>query len=792
MSWKDRIRNADCELCPLHESADHVCLMGSGTRKASIMIVGEAPGEREDASHTAFVGPAGQLLRKTLLEAGIKPEECYITNVCKCRPPGNRTPELSELKVCRSTYLDREIEMVKPTHILLLGNSALRGLTGRSGITKHRGSVFPVQEAEALATFHPAYVLRSPYHGNALSADIQRFSRMVRGQSASAQKTKVKIIRKTPQLKWLIKQLMEVPLISWDLETYTDGTENNFHEWHPDSKIVSLSFSWNVGEACVVPLHHESTPWKDPGRVLRLLKPCLERTDAKYIAHNGKFDARWLASRGIFVPQVFDTMLAAHMLEENRGKGLKELAQTLLGVEAWDVGIGVSNAYHEDLRKLCIYNGNDTDYTLRLYHRFKEELKQVPRVARVFSKLMMPASNALVPVEIIGPWIDKERYDERLEETIRKRDIVEGKLRDSCGDINLRSPQQVARWMFGKLGLPIIETTAKGAPSTKESVILKLAQDHPEVKALIEYRKLEQKYLRTYFAQWAVTDDKSRIHPGYKLFGTVTGRLSGDFQQVPRDPFMRSIIGAPPGWRFVEADYSQVELRVAAWLANERRLLRLFAMGEDAHLATAVQLTRKRPGDITSEERKRAKAVNFGFLYGMGAKKFVDYCFESYGVTVSQGEAEAFRARFFETYPALHPWHQRQRRLAHRYQQVHSPIGRVRHLPTVRSSDSGVVGEAERQAINSPVQSFASDLMLLSLVQLNNSLPGPKARVVGTVHDSILFEVREEYVDEMVPIIRSTMEDMKPVSKKFGTKVTVPIVVEIKVGQHWGEGQVYV
>jgi uracil-DNA glycosylase family 4 len=180
VNWKDKIRDPDCTLCPLHQEAEHVCLMGAGSRKSNMMIVGEAPGVREDETHKAFVGPAGALLTELLSEAGISRDECYITNIAKCRPPDNRTPELKELKICRDAYFFQELEKVQPSHILLLGNSPLRAVTGKSGITKHRGSVFQVGGAEALATFHPAYVLRSPYHRSTLAADVQRFAKRPR------------------------------------------------------------------------------------------------------------------------------------------------------------------------------------------------------------------------------------------------------------------------------------------------------------------------------------------------------------------------------------------------------------------------------------------------------------------------------------------------------------------------------------------------------------------------------------------------------------------------------------
>jgi uracil-DNA glycosylase family 4 len=811
MAWKDKIRNPNCTLCPLHKSADHVCLMGSGSSKARVMVVGEAPGEREDESHQAFVGPSGQLLRQTLSSTGIKPEECYITNVSKCRPPGNRQPTPSEIKTCVGAYLGQELQRVRPSHILLLGNSALRGVAGKSGITTHRGSTFEIGEATAFATFHPAFVLRSPYYRSTFMADVERFSRMVKGEDIDFEDTKIKLVKTKAHLRWLYRKLMEADVISYDIETWVEGTKGG-EEWKQPGGIASISFSWTEGASAVVPLDHSETTWKDPYAVLRYLKPALERPECKYVAHNGKFDAKWLASRGVFVTQTFDTMLAAHMLDENRLKGLKPLSQTLLGASAYNVGVETTNSFHTPLRNLLLYNARDTDYTLRLYNYFKGQLKQEDerRTARVFTKLMMPASNALTKIESIGPYIDEERYDKRLKVTIARRDNVESKLRESCGGINLRSPQQVAVWLFGKkgktykvgpqrsqlevvgLGLPIVETTNKGAPCTNESVILQLAKQTPEVKRLLEYRTLETKWIRTYFANWAPDkrDHRGRIHPGYKLFGTVTGRLSGDFQQVPRDPFIRSIVGAPPGWLFLEADYSQAELRIASWLANERRLLRAFAEGRDAHLETAVLLTGKRPGDVTSEERKKAKSVNFGFLFGMWWKHFIDYAFVNYGLDVSDGEAEQFYKRWHESYPAFRAWHERQRRLVRRYERVHSPIGRVRHLPTVRSSDRSMVSDAERQAINSPVQSFASDLMLLSLVRLESDLSPRAARIVGTVHDSLLFEVREDALMETAKQIHQTMTDLREVKRKFGTEIGVPIEVEMKVGTHWGKGKV--
>jgi DNA polymerase-1 len=770
------------------------------------MVIGEAPGQREDEEHRAFVGSAGQVLRSVLNQVGIDPDDCYITNVAKCRPPNNRTPENKEIKVCVENYLVKEFDRVRPDFVLLLGNSALRGVIGKSGITKYNGVVWEVEvaaghKASIMGTVHPAAVLRNPRYKDVFAADIVRFANLTRGVSTEPE-TKIKLVSKKGHLKYLLEVLMEADEISWDVETATEPVEKPYvrtpgQDWLGDeSYITSIAFSVEEGESYAFLLDHPDTPWASPEDVLEAVRPAMLRKDCKYVAHNGKFDARWLHSKGIPVRQDFDTMLAAHMLDENRLKGLKPLSKILLGAAPYNEEVDTKQTRSIPGRQLLRYNAKDTDYTLRLYHIFRDQLKEEPRIARVFQKLMMPASNVLVDVERYGVWVDPERWEERYLQACENRDKIDRYIQQwwpEDNSMNINSHPQVARLLFEHLGLPIIEKTNKGKPSSREGVLLQLEKQHVVCKALIKWRKWA-KYVNTYLGPWKYEwmDDNGRIHSTYKLFGTVTGRISGEggIQQVPRDPFIRSVIGAPPGWKFLQADYSQVELRVAAMLANERRMIRQFLQGEDIHMIRAMRMTGKtNPQDVAKEERKKAKPVSFGYLYGMGAKKFVTYAFENYGVDYTLEEAQENREQFFSDYPALRPWHDRQRRLARKYGRVNSPIGRVRHLPDIESAEESVRQEAERQAINSPVQSFASDLMLLSLITLHREVLDPReCRIVGTVHDSILFEVREDVAEDYAGVIKETMEDMSLVRRKFGTEVTVPIVADIEIGQHWGEG----
>lgn len=809
MSWKDKIRDKHCELCPLHESADHVCLMGDGSKQARLMIVGEAPGAREDDEHRAFVGPAGQLLDDLLREAGLKRKDFYITNAAKCRPPDNRQPTRQELKICAATYFTAELRKVRPDFVLLLGNAALQACLGKSGITKHRGQTYEAGGITYFPTFHPAAVLRNPRYGPDVRADLRRFARLARGEAREAShSTKVSVVRTWGQLEWLCKKLDTLDHVAFDFETQQRENlrEVGSREWEPDSKIVCLGLSYQPGTAVVVPIDHRSGLWDDPRAVLRRLKPHLERPTLKLIAHNGKYDARWGAAFGLRLKLTFDTMLAGHLLDENRSKSLENLAGVEFGMDPWDIASEFDKGHMFDipLKRLAQYCGQDCDWTLRLYYRMKQQLKERPRLARVFVKIMMPVSNVLTKAEYRGIYLDRKRVMKIRKKIYRERDKAELKMRRKVPQyardrINFNSHPQVAHWLFTDLGLPILEQTPKGAPCSNEDVLKRLSHKHKAPRLLLEWRGWTKK--QQFIDSWLMhADERSRIHTTFKPYGTVTGRLSSEkpnLQQVPREGTMRTCFGAPPAWRFLEADFSQIELRLAAMVAPEPALLRIFHTGGDPHLTTASGLARLTPEDVLAsdktgrtEHRKKAKGVNFGFLYGMGEGHFIEYARTNYDFEPTEAEAHEYRETFFRLYPGLIPWHNRQKRLANRYGYVTSPLGRVRHLVDIRSGDRAVRAEAERQAINAPIQCTASDMALVALTRLDALLDPRIAFPVGTVHDSLGFQVREDHVDEVAAVVRETMEDVDILYRWFGAEITVPIEVEIKAGQYWGAGDV--
>src|SRR5215471_1172578 len=745
----DKYMDHDCERCSLHETTERVCVGGSGTRKTEVMIIGEAPGEAEARTGRVFAGRAGSVLDTVLNEAGLDRDGCYVTNVVKCRPPDNRRPDRVEFEACR-IYLEREARKVDPGYVLLLGNAALQAVARKSGITKQRGLRLDCKDPvwsprQVMATFHPAYILRNPGQYTTLAEDVKRFARMIRGEFQVVP-VRSKYVGSIQTVKWLRRQLERLPagsVVSYDVE-------NRGRPWENEWDIVCLGISWDGQTTYVVPLSHPESPfrsrWQD---VLRYLGPALRRSDLKLVAQNGKHDNQQLAGARVYVEHRFDIMLAAHLLDENRPKNLGFLSQSVLGADVYKgmVELKPDKIMKEPLKRICSYNGNDVGYTHQIYPKLREELLQHPRLTRLFAKLMMPASHVVQQVEAAGMYVDQKRLYHRMsilqDEIDDRKEVLYEYVPRKMGEINFNSPQQLGRWLFSKrgLGLSPLERTATGNPSTKEAVLLHY-HDHPAVQALLEYRTLQLKWMNTYLLPWSTRlDTRSRLHTTYKLYGTVTGRLSGDLQQVPRDSFIRTVIGAPPGWCFVQADYSQIELRIAAHIAQERRMRRSFLLGEDLHLLTAMDLTGKPAEAVTKEERKKAKAVNFGFLYGMYPKKFQRYSLENYNIEVSLAEAEIAREKYFRMFADLPAWHDRQRRLVNNRHYVTSPLGRVRHLPDILSGDRGVRMEAERQAINSPVQGTASDLMLLAMVHLHHELNPREAAMVITRHDEMGFEI---------------------------------------------------
>lgn len=815
------VRNAACDLCSLADQAETVCLTGRGPIKASIMVVSKNPsGKAYNAA-----------LSNALSSAGLDPDKILFTSAVKCL---NFVQDVrkTQVKACKG-YLEAELDVVKPKWVLALGNEPLQSLLGKSGITKYRGRVFKRSDGiTVIPTISPASAIRNPGQAQGFQADIDFFAAQVLGKSSKVQSPDIRYILTKEDLQWLKNQLAKAQLISYDVETV------GYDEFGDEAALVSLAGTLVDGEGNIqvwaMPLFHPASPFRrNWRRVLEILKPLLEGIK-KQVAHNGKFDARWLRQYGVEMKVTFDTMLAQHILDENKPKGLKPQARVRLGVAPWD--IETKNLLGTPIMQVLEYNALDSFYTYHIYLQMRDELLKQHRLLRLFTKLTIPANNEYIDIERHGIWVDRERLatngkiarDELKAVEDRLRQWVPLHLLDPFDDdydpdewphtakgkpaeVNFNASNFARWWLFDYLGLPVLQRGkskddgSPGDPSMKEEVMLELREAHPAVKVMLERVKW-QKYCSSFFSAYEeIIGDDDRIHTTFKLYGTVTGRTSSgkaekekivghrgkirgvNLQQVPRDEFVRGLFGAPPGWSFVEADFSQIELRVVAFLSRDPTMLHLYQTNQDIHKATAATVLGIPESKIDKVQRKSAKAVNFGFVYGMGAKKFVMTAFEKYDLRFSIEEAAAIRKAYFAQFTGLQPWHGKQRKLVKTYGRVQSPIGRVRRLPDIHSGDQGVRAEAERQAINSPVQSFASDMTLLAMVEINEKFRrlGIRGHCVGTVHDAVNLEIKNEELPRVLPLIKDTMENL-PVQRKFGIHLDLPIIADLAVGRHWG------
>jgi DNA polymerase-1 len=846
------VRNGACTACKLHSDADEICVTGQ------IIVPPIRPRFKKQTKFaivTKFpVSPGGRTYRELceyITEAGMDPADFMWLSALKCAT-FSKDPSKTDQKTC-APYLRAEFAHMNFEYVLTLGAEAWFAASGWADITKNRGKLFNIGEGDGLIfpTISPSAVNRNPGLRGGFLADLQYFARLTRGDgdvpdhhNNTGHVTRVHDI---DGLRSTLRHVMRSWVVAYDIETAGSSEPET-----PDSRVVSIAVTVAAGPDMLdahtyeIPLFHPESPFKAQWiAVLRHITRAISKVKRR-VAHNAKYDTKWMQHfTGIeeLLP-TFDTIMAAALLDENRPKGLKPLSQMLLGAEPW--GIDTKELLSTPLDDILSYNGLDTWHTLRLYFVLKQHLLDKPRLARFFKHVSMPLVQELCYVERRGVFVDKdqlltnwgvvrsklEEIHDALEEFVPethpfiKRVARTGEIKDFGVNWNASN---FARWfLYEHVGLPVIkrgkdkDDGSPGDPSMDEGTMAYLADmgdEHPtgaRIAKILLDRVKWNKYDTAFFAPWSeIIDENSRMHSTFKPWGTVTGRLSSgkedaekitgkaqirgvNLQQVPRGDLTRGIFGAPPGSYFVEFDYSQVELRVAAFLARESTMLHLYATGQDIHTTMAMTMTGKPwhggkcdcGGCVTGEERKKAKAVNFGFLYGMGWRKFIQTAWENYGVRVTEEEAQAFRVAFFAQFPMLPRWHAKQRNLAHKYGRVETPMGRVRHLPDIYSPDKGVQSEAERQAINSPVQGFASDMCVLSLNMLGRQFrrEGIRAYPIGTVHDALNWEIHGDDLAYALPQIKYRMENL-PLEDLFGLTLDVPIVADCKVGTRWGKAK---
>lgn len=836
-----------------------VCMPGVGPLDADVMVIADAPSMTDDGAGEPFVGRGGTLIRQSLKEAGIDPSTVYMTYATNCANPDGKAPSSAQLRECRH-WVQARIKQIKPKYILLMGNISLESLLFFKGIKKARGIPVELNNAIYLPTYSAGYVNHDPRAEAPFKADLNLFARIIdEGGMPEEEGLDITVVDSHAKVDQMIRAIRGD--VSYDIET------NSLYPWDvPGSgeetkKVVSVQFGTSKGQFVLL-LNHPASPWKEIQKqaILTRLDRAIKKRKVCLITHNGKFDALWmLVHYGLrWFPQ-FDTMLAHFLLDENSLHTLKVLPQVYLGAMPFDIDVETKRT-GDDLDAFLTYGAKDAYYTLELKKIFAKQLFEDTALLRVFEKILMPCVELFVEAEYHGVYIDTDRLDEVevylkeqidiAEETLNRyirnivwdttdKQVVErevlpeyeiiGEKRSRYQYLNWGSSQQLASFLHSYLELPIIEKTEGGAPSTSESVLLRT--DHEIARSLLDYRAA-QKQLTSFVDGWRRFLVDGRLHPSFKLHGTVTGRLSCEnpnLQQVPRDKKIRTLITAPEGWTMIEADLSQIEMRIAAELSGDRALLHAYRNGIDVHWLTAMreigrsgalkdevlrtvkhftgktmtygdaieemlkigpkkcELAGPLLGIDWKEHRKKAKAINFGYLYGMWWKKFRQYARDNYGVEITDEEAQGSRISYFELYADLPDWHRRQKRRARMDGYVRSPSGRKRRLPAAARGDGSMDAQAaERQAINSPVQSFANEINLMAAIQLRKEFGPDVLHIVGTVHDAILFEVRDDMVEVVYKRILEVMAAPE-LFKDFSIDMAVPIEADAEIGP-WGAG----
>jgi DNA polymerase-1 len=542
--------------------------------------------------------------------------------------------------------------------------------------------------------------------------------------------------------------------------------------------FIGVGLSKNVGEPIFKGYIFNV---QKPGQVdrFRALVKKLKQHKARTVFQNGKFDTLFLEQAyGIKLPIHEDVMLIATAYDLSAEHGLKHMAQTYLGVPDWDIA---KKEKTSGAQSIVPYLKKDVKYTWDLFNFFMERVN--PQQLKIYTQLLRPAYCAYKDIERNGLYIDLNQLKVVREKYRNEENSLLGKLK-SHYDINWASSAQVAHVFYDLEKMPVFEQTPKGAPSTSASALKKLARKGYEIPTILMQYKDAATRNKMFLNRWEDDSYESRIHASFNLTNVVSGRTSSsnpNLQQVPRTKDIRGLFSGAPGMILFEADYSQLELRIAAHYANEKTMLRIYHEKGDIHTETAKLFTGGR--EPTKEERGKAKAVNFGFLYGMMAKKFVAYALNSYGQTFTQQEAEHIRELFFAKYSRLLPWHQEQEQLCEAQGGVYNLFGRFRKLPLIYSQNKWERASAARRSINTPVQGSGSDLLISAATQINKELKGV-AWIGATVHDSIIGECRIEDKDYVDSVIRRVMLHPK-VLDDFGVELRVPLDIDIGWGP-WG------
>ncbi|ABO46170.1 DNA polymerase I [Francisella tularensis] len=588
------------------------------------------------------------------------------------------------------------------------------------------------------------------------------------------------------QLDDLIAELEKYDSFAFDTETDSLNTY--------EANLVGLSFCAKEGRAFYIPLQHRylGVPQQlELGFVLDKLKPLFADSKKVKVAHNFKFDEKVLSKYAIEINgKVDDTMIMAYVLKSSGKHDMDSLSKEHLGIEpiAYTAIAGTGKQQQTldqvDIEIVAKYAAEDADITFRLFNHFKALLEQDKVLFKLYCELEMPLTIILNQMEKTGVKIDATKLIQQsasLETSIKE---LESKCYNLAGqEFNLSSPVQLREILFEKLGLPPVKKTAKGQVSTSEEVLVQLAEDYEIAALIMKYRHLS-KLKNTYTDKLPkMLDANGRVHTSYNQTGTVTGRLSSsdpNLQNIPiKSPEGRKIreaFIAEDGYCIVAADYSQIELRIMAHLSKDKNLLKVFNQNLDIHSATAAEVLGISIDEVSSEQRRKAKAINFGLIYGMSAFGLARQ------LEIPRAEAQEYIDIYFNRYPSVKEYMTTAKEFAKQNGYVETILGRRLYLPEINSKNVMQRNAAERAAINAPMQGTAADIIKKAMINVNMMISqeyNSEIKMVMQVHDELVFEVKKTKLEEIVAKIKSIME--------AAVKLNVPLEVNVDSGKSWDQ-----
>jgi DNA polymerase-1 len=571
----------------------------------------------------------------------------------------------------------------------------------------------------------------------------------------------------------------------------TETTSLNYME----ARIVGVSFAVEPGAAAYVPLGHDYLGAPEQlGRdqVLARLKPLLEDPQRAKLGQNLKYDANVLANHGIALAGIrHDTMLESYVLDSTATRhdmdslALKYLGQRTIHFE--DIaGKGAKQLTFNQIKleEAGPYAAEDAEVTLRLHHKLWPQLEGLPGLKRVYEEIEVPLVPVLSRIERTGALVSRELLHRQSEELAARMETLVGEAHELAGEaFNLGSTKQLGEILFNKLELPVLKKTPKGAPSTAEEVLAELAMDYPLPRVILEYRSLS-KLKSTYTDKLPemVDPGTGRIHTSYHQAVAATGRLSSSDPNLQNIPIrteegrrIRQAFIAPEGYRIVAADYSQIELRIMAHLSGDEGLMTAFREGLDVHRATASEVFGVPLDSVSGEQRRKAKAINFGLIYGMSAFGL------GRQLHLGRNEAQEYIDRYFERYPGVQDYMDRTRATARDKGYVETLFGRRLYLPEINASNRMRAQAAERTAINAPMQGSAADIIKRAMLTVDAWLQKGEldARMIMQVHDELILEVAEDAVDAACERLCELMSG--------AAELAVPLLVEAGAGKNWDE-----